>query len=118
VAFTILLVTANTMSMAIRERRTEIAVLKTLGYPSALVLAMVLGEALVIGVIGGALGTLMARGLIGNIDKMGFQLPPMNLDPVLMTAMFGFGAMIGLLSGLAPAIGAYRANITSMLRQV
>jgi len=49
---------------------------------------------------------------------MGFQLPPMNLDPVLMTAMFGFGAMIGLLSGLAPAIGAYRANITSMLRQV
>ena len=118
VAFTILLVTANTMSMAIRERRTEIAVLKTLGYPSALVLAMVLGEALVIGVIGGALGTLMARGLIGNIDKMGFQLPPMNLDPVLMMAMFGFGAMIGLLSGLAPAIGAYRANITSMLRQV
>ena len=50
VAFTILLVTANTMSMAIRERRTEIAVLKTLGYPSALVLALVLGEALVIGI--------------------------------------------------------------------
>ena len=79
---------------------------------------MVLGEALVIGIIGGALGTLLARGLIGNIDKLGFQLPAMNLDPVLMTGMFGFGAMIGLLSGLAPAIGAYRANITSMLRQV
>ena len=35
-----------------------------------------------------------------------------------MAGMFGFGALIGLLSGLAPAIGAYRANITSMLRQV
>ena len=61
VAFTILLVTANTMSMAIRERRTEIAVLKTLGYPSALVLALVLGEALVIGLLGSGLGVgLMA----------------------------------------------------------
>jgi putative ABC transport system permease protein len=119
VAFTILLVTANTMSMAIRERRMEIAVLKTLGYSSALVLTMVLGEALVIGIIGSGLGTLMARGLVGNLGKIpGMQLPPMNLDPSLMAGMFGFGALIGLLSGLAPAIGAYRASITSMLRQV
>ena len=119
VAFTILLVTANTMSMAIRERRMEIAVLKTLGYSSALVLTMVLGEALVIGIIGSGLGTLMARGLVGNLGKIpGVQLPPMNLDPSLMAGMFGFGALIGLLSGLAPAIGAYRASITSMLRQV
>jgi putative ABC transport system permease protein len=119
VAFTILLVTANTMSMAIRERRTEIAVLKTLGYSSALVLAMVLGEALVIGVVGSGLGTLMARGLISNMSNIpGIQLPRMNLDPSLMAGMFGFGALIGLLSGLAPAVGAYRANITTMLRQV
>jgi putative ABC transport system permease protein len=119
VAFTILLVTANTMSMAIRERRIEIAVLKTLGYSSGLVLAMVLGEALVIGIVGSGLGTLMARGLVGNLGKIpGVQLPPMNLDPALMAGMFGFGALIGLLSGLAPAVGAYRANITSMLRQV
>ena len=119
VAFTILLVTANTMSMAIRERRTEIAVLKTLGYSSALVLAMVLGEALVIGIVGGGLGTLMARGLISNMGSIpGMQLPPMNIDPALMVGMLGFGALIGLLSGLAPAVGTYRANITSMLRQV
>lgn len=119
VAFTILLVTANTMSMAIRERRTEIAVLKTLGYSSALVLAMVLGEALVIGIVGSGLGTLMARGLISNMGSIpGIQLPPMNVDPSLMAGMFGFGALIGLLSGLAPAVGAYRANITTMLRQV
>jgi putative ABC transport system permease protein len=119
VAFTILLVTANTMSMAIRERRTEIAVLKTLGYPSALVLTLVLGEALTIGVLGSALGTAMARGLVSNMPKIpGMQLPPLNFDPTLMVAMFGFGALIGLASGLAPAIGAYRANITSMLRQV
>src|SRR4029079_15319730 len=53
VAFTILLVTANTMSMAVRERLTEIAVLKTLGFPSRLVLSLILGEALTLGIIGG-----------------------------------------------------------------
>lgn len=119
VAFTILLVTANTMSMAIRERRTEIAVLKTLGYPSALVLALVLGEALVIGLLGSGGGVLLARGLIANMGQIpGMQLPPLNFSPTLAAGMFGFGALIGLLSGLAPAVGAYRANITSMLRQV
>lgn len=119
VAFTILLVTANTMSMAIRERRREIAVLKTLGYSSALVLTLVLGEALVIGLIGGGLGVLMAKGLMANMGQIPFlQLPPLNFTPSLAAAMLGFGALIGVLSGLAPAIGAYRANITSMLRQV
>ena len=77
VAFTILLVTANTMSMAIRERRTEIAVLKTLGFPSALVLAMVLGEALVIGIIGGGARRRCWRAaLIGNMTRSrALQLP-------------------------------------------
>ncbi len=120
VAFTILLVTANTMSMAIRERRTEIAVLKTLGYPSALVLALVLGEALIIGILGSGLGVLLASSLIGNLGSIpglqGFGSVAMSAG--LAAAMFGVGAMMGLLSGLAPAVGAYRANITSMLRQV
>ena len=81
---------------------------------------MVLGEALVIGIVGGGLGTLMARGA----DRQHATDPgmPAAADarsiPTLMAGMFGFGALIGLLSGLAPAIGAYRANITSMLRQV
>jgi putative ABC transport system permease protein len=118
VAFTVLLVTANTMSMAIRERRTEIAVLKTLGYPSALVLALILGEALVIGAVGGGLGVLIARGLIANLGNVPIQLPPLALSPTLAATMLGFGALIGLVSGLAPAVGAYRASITSMLRQV
>jgi putative ABC transport system permease protein len=119
VAFTILLVTANTMSMAIRERRTEIAVLKTLGYPSVLVMTLVLGEALVMGVVGSALGVGLGRLLIANIGQFpGIQLPPLNFNAALATGMLAFGALIGLLSGLAPAVGAYRGSITSMLRQV
>ena len=120
VAFTILLVTANTMSMAIRERRTEIAVLKTLGFSSALVLVLILGEALVIGLIGSGTGVVLAQFLVsnlGNVPGMG-QLGGLTLPPALAASMFGFGALIGLISGLAPAAGAYRANITAMLRQV
>ena len=56
VCFTILLVTANTMSMAVRERRTEIAVLKTLGFASGQVMGLVVTEALLLGAAGGLLG--------------------------------------------------------------
>src|SRR4029434_4607318 len=64
VAFTILLVTANTMSMAIRERRTEIAVLKTLGYSSALVMTLVVAESLMLGVLGGLIGVGGRQGIM------------------------------------------------------
>ena len=64
VTFTILLVTANTMSMAVRERRTEIAVLKTLGFPGRLVLVLIIAEAVVLGVLGGAIGIVLGMGTI------------------------------------------------------
>jgi putative ABC transport system permease protein len=121
VAFTILAVSGNTMSMSIRERRKEIAVLKTLGFSSVLVLGLVLGEALVIGLVGGALGVgaasvlLSAAGDIPGLSGFGATL---QVTPALMAGMFGVSGLIGLLSGLHPAVSAYRANITEMLRQV
>jgi len=120
VAFTILLVTANTMSMAIRERRTEIAVLKTLGFSGSLVMTLVLGEALVIGLLGSGVGVLLGQGLIANLGAVplgGFQLPALSMPTTLAVSMFAVGILIGLVSGLAPALGAYRGSITSMLRQ-
>jgi putative ABC transport system permease protein len=123
VGFTILAVSANTMSMSIRERRKEIAVLKTLGYSSALVLTLVLGEAIVIGLAGGSLGVGLSGLLITNLKKIPgvggfFAFWPLHLSPGLLAAMFGLSGIIGLLSGLVPAVSAYRGNITSMLRQV
>ncbi len=124
VAFTVLLVTANTMSMAVRERRTEIAVLKTLGFSGGLVLALVLVEATVLGALGGGLGVLMAQAVVRNLAKlpfMGFVLggfPPLTVSVPVGTSTFAVAATLGLLSGLVPAVGAYRARITDMLRQV
>lgn len=121
VAFTILAVSGNTMSMSIRERRKEIAVLKTLGFSSGLVLGLVLGEALVIGLVGGTLGValsavlLSAAGSVPGLNGFGASL---QVTPMLLAGMLGVSGIIGLLSGLQPAVTAYRSNITAMLRQV
>jgi putative ABC transport system permease protein len=124
VTFTILLVTANTMSMAVRERRTEIAVLKTLGFPGRLVLALVLAEALFLGVVGGVLGlglgALTIRALIGA-PMLGAVLAGFpNVGLTLEVAALGMtvAAVVGLLAGLPPALTAYRAGITETLRTV
>lgn len=124
VAFTILLVTANTMSMAVRERRKEIAVLKTLGFSSGLVMALILGEALLIGLLGGGVGLLLGWGVIGLLPKA-----PMIGDLVRGFPNFGLSAFVGaiglafalflsLAAGVVPAATAFRARITDMLRTV
>src|ERR1039457_7263550 len=124
VAFTILLVTANTMSIAVRERQQEIGVLKTLGFPSGLVMALVLIEALLLGLMGGALGLIFAGGAIHALPSVPFigdvvrQFPGLGLSPKIVSYGLGAVLLLGLLAGLVPALLAYRARITEVLRQV
>jgi putative ABC transport system permease protein len=124
VAFTILLVTANTMSIAVRERQQEIGVLKTLGFPSGLVMALILIEALLLGLMGGALGLIFAGGAIHALPNVPFigdvvrQFPGLGLSPKIVSYGLGAALLLGLLAGLAPAVLAYRARITEVLRQV
>jgi len=60
VIFTVLLVAANTMAMAIRERTAEVAVLKTVGFRRHTILALLVGESVLIALLGGILGTVGA----------------------------------------------------------
>lgn len=124
VTFTILLVTANTMSMSVRERRTEIAVLKTLGFPSGLVMALVLGESLLIGLVGGALGlglSQAAAAILPYLPVLGVivgAFPAAGLPPQVAGLGLGVSLLIAVGAGFVPATVAYRARITEMLRQV
>jgi putative ABC transport system permease protein len=124
VIFTILLVTANTMSMAVRERRTEIAVLKTLGFTSRRVLGLILSEALAIGALGGALGLGLSVLIIRGMTKVpalgGFinGFPNFGLHWGVGSQGLAIALFLGLAAGLMPAVSAYRARITEMLRQV
>ncbi|MEW6320569.1 MAG: FtsX-like permease family protein [Acidobacteriota bacterium] len=122
VGFTVLLVTANTMSMAVRERRTEIAVLKTLGFSSARVMGLIIGEAMVIAAAAGALGIGLANGLVSNLADIPFlgaavsQFPSLNVSPRLALGMFAVSLALGTAAGAVPAWTAYRAKIVDTLR--
>ncbi len=124
VGFTILLVTANTMSMAVRERRTEIAVLKTLGFPSRLVMALIIGEAFTIAAVSGLVGVALARFAVGglaNLPFMGLLLgnfPALEVSPVVGSLTLLLAVVLGTAAGFVPALGAYRARITDALRSV
>ncbi len=126
VIFTILLVTANTMSMAVRERRTEIAVLKTLGFRSGQVMGLVVAEALLIGILGGAIGVAGADAILWTLTHApgigaalaGIGLSELNLRPFVAALGFSIALLLAFLAGLVPALGAYRARITDMLRTV
>jgi len=126
VTFTILLVVANTMSIAVRERRTEIAVLKTLGFTSGRVMALVVAESLLLGAMGGLLGIGGARGLLYVLTHApgfraalaGIGMSEVQLKPLVAALGFAVALFLGFAAGIVPALGAYRARITEMLRTV
>jgi putative ABC transport system permease protein len=123
VMFTLLLVTANTMSMAIRERHIEIGVLKTLGFSGALVLRLVLAEGALLGFCGAAIGLLLSHFLIDAlpyipvISDVARSFSRMSVPPVIAATGVVIGTLVGLLSGLFPAVSAYRANISELLQR-
>jgi putative ABC transport system permease protein len=123
VIFTILLVTANTMSMAVRERRTEIAVLKTLGFSGAQVMSLILAEALAIGALGGGLGLGLSALLINalpNVPGIGAMVrgfPSFGLHWQVTAQAASTALLLGLFSGFLPALRSYRSHIVDMLRQ-
>lgn len=119
VFFTLLLVTGNTMAISVRERTSELAVLKAIGFTDRSVLFLVLGESLAIAFSGGLLGILLAAVLIPGASAalVGF-LPPLILSKPLLALGLGFALLVGAASGLLPGIGAMRMRVVSALRRV
>jgi putative ABC transport system permease protein len=119
VFFTILLVTGNTMMQAVRERTAELAVLKTVGFSSRLVLALVLAESLALAGLGGGLGLLVGWLLIflGGDPTRGF-LPIFFFPPKDVVIGVGYVAALGLIAGLLPAVQAMQLRVVDALRRV
>lgn len=119
VMFTILLVSANTMAMSVRERVREVGVLKTLGFTDGNVLGMILGEAIAISLLGGTIGFLLSTVLVGGVrhSPAGGFLPPLQpFEPSVAATCILTAVVIGFVSSLVPALGASRTPIVDALR--
>ena len=117
VFFTMLLVTANTMGQAVRERTPELAVMKTLGFTSGQVLGLVIAEALFITVLGGAIGLLLARLLASGLRRALQQyLPLLTIPTGAYAAALALAVGLGLVAAALPAWAAWRLRITDALR--
>jgi putative ABC transport system permease protein len=120
VVITTLFVAGNTMAMSVRERTTEIAVMRTLGFPAATIFLLVVGEGLVVAVLGGAAGAAAAR-LIVNGEALGITggfIPAFGVDNWNVAIGIALSAAIGLLAALIPASMASRLKIVDALRRV
>jgi putative ABC transport system permease protein len=120
VTFTILLVSANTIAMSVRERVREVGILKTLGFTRGTILGIILAEAVAIALAGGLLGIGLASlmtGVVRHAPGMFMpQLEQLQLEPPVALACLGIAALIGLVSALIPAYGASRISILEALR--
>jgi putative ABC transport system permease protein len=119
VVFAILLVAANTMMMATRERTAEFGVMKTLGFTDGTLFRLVLVEAAILTLGGGTLGALLAKFLIEHFKfNAGGFLPPMTVTWTTVAIGIAVAVLMGATSGLIPALQASRLRIVDALRRV
>ena len=119
VFFTLLLVTGNTMAIAVRERTGELAILKAIGFKNGSILLMILAEALAIALIGGLLGLALAAVAIPVLGSaLSGMLPNLILSKSMLSAGIGFALLVGAVSGLLPGIGAMRLRVVEAFRRV
>ena len=118
VFFTIVLLTGNTMTQALRERIPELAVLKTLGFSDGSVSALVLGEAVLLCLVGALGGIALAYGVVA---MAGPALEGMLGSFALTIDVVGLALLLALIIGLVigglPALTARRLTIIDALRE-
>lgn len=116
VTFTILLVTANTVAMAVRERTRETAILRTLGYAPGEILGLILGESIVISVVGGVIGVGLGYALTAFLVANSGGFVAQGVKWQAAAVVLAMAALIGALAAVVPAIAASRKNVVEALR--
>jgi putative ABC transport system permease protein len=120
--FAIMLVAANTAAMSIRERRFEIAVMRAMGFTSRTILASLLAEGLLMGLVGAAAGCVLGVVALRIAALGSAALGPLafalHLTPMVVGETLLAGALMGLGAAFIPGVIAVRANIVATLRAV
>jgi putative ABC transport system permease protein len=125
ILFAVTLIVANTIAMSARERVTEMAVMRTLGFGQGHILGFILSEAVVMSLLGGVLGVLLAKFFFvpalvaaGNKTAISAWLVNFRVSPQTLVMAFTISVGIGILAGFIPAIRSSRLKIVDGLRQV
>jgi putative ABC transport system permease protein len=113
---TILMIVGNTMALSIRERTRQIGVLKTLGFSDGRVLRLVLGEAVLLALLGGLPGLGLAY-LVTQLVKESPSnfVPRIGITPGIVITAIVLMLALGLITGLIPALNAMRLRIATAL---
>jgi len=120
VAAAVALVALNSVVIAVRERRSEIAVMRAIGFSRGLILSLTVAESALLGVVGGALGCA-ATFVIAKVLPLAFlPLGPVDLlaiiSPAVIVQAFVLSVAIGAAAGLAPALGSVRRSVVESIR--
>jgi putative ABC transport system permease protein len=118
VFFTILLVAGNTMAQAVRERTGELGVLKAMGFSNGQVVLLVLGESCLLAILGGSLGLGLALLLTSRGDPTGGMLPLFFFPGGDVLIGLGISLVLGLATGILPAVQAMRLQVVEALRRM
>jgi putative ABC transport system permease protein len=125
ILFAVTLIVANTVAMSARERVTEISVMRVLGFRRTHVLSFILSESVLMSLLGGIVGVVLAKFVIIPGMVKGMQTTPMapflinfRVTWQVLLAAFGISVGVGVLAGFVPAIRSSQVRIVDGLRQV
>ncbi len=119
-----LMILGNTIAMGVRERTREYGVLRALGFLPKHIALFILGEALTVGVVAGALGVALSYPIVekgmGSFleESFGAFFPYFNISPVTAAEAFLLTVTLAVASALIPALRASRLPVTDALRRV
>lgn len=125
ILFAVTLIVANTVAMSARERVTELAVMRTLGFGRGHILGFILSESVLMSLLGGIVGVLLAKFLIipalvavGNKTSVSIWLVNFRVSLETWLVAFAVSVGVGIFAGFLPAIRSSRLNIVDGLRRV
>ena len=125
ILFAVTLIVANTVAMSARERVTEIAVMRTLGFRRSHILSFILSESVLMSLLGGVVGVLLAKyffipGMVKGMESSPMAPFVLNFKVTwdVLAAAFGVAVGVGVLAGFVPAIRSSQVRIVDGLRQV
>jgi putative ABC transport system permease protein len=117
------LILGNTVAMGVRERTSEYGVLRAIGFLPAHIALWIVGESLVLGLLGGVLGTVLAWPFIDLVvaqlveDHMASFFPYFGLRPAHIALALGLSALLGAAASIVPAWTASRLHVVDAVRR-